>query len=449
MQTGAPVYAGDAEGQVMTESPLKDAKDYFREGVGAHSFLFLCSALVVSFGVWAYYSELDIVSIAVGEVIPFTQVKSIQHLEGGIVREILVREGASVKKDQPLVILESTSSGADVDELSSRLNSLKVDVIRLTAELAGEDNPAFPEDMLKNHESLVRQAHDIMKTRRTRVDNQKAGQQEAIIQREEEVKEITARMNNAGKSLKLLREQIDISNELLKDNLTNRMKHLELLKEDSTLRGKIDEASAMLPKAMAAINEARIKLKTIDDSFQEEVSKELEEKRRTLQELSSRMEKFADSLLRTTLRSPVDGVIKTMYVYTVGGVVGPGHTIVDVVPGGDRLVIEAKLPIGDIGFVHPGQSAKVQLASSDAVRFGILTGEVIVVSPDTIKTNDGATFYKVRIEIKQNYFERGNDRYQLVPGVQVTCSIQTGKRTVMQYILDPFMQSSSMALRER
>lgn len=433
----------------MTAPPPQDVKDYSRESAGAHLFLFLCTALVVSFGVWAYYGKLDIVSIAIGEVIPFTQVKSIQHLEGGIVREILVREGESVKKDQPLVILESTSSGADVEELAVRLVSLKVDAIRLTAELAGEDTLVFPEDIIKDHGSLVRQAHDIMKTRRTRVDNQKAGQQEAIIQREEEVKEITARMNNAIKSLNLLREQIAISNELLKDNLTNRMKHLDLLKEDSALKGRIDEASAMLPKATAAINEARIKLKAIDDAFQEEVGKELEEKRRTLQELSSRMEKFADSLQRTTLRSPVDGVVKTIYVYTIGGVVSPGHTIIDVVPGGDRLVIEAKLPIQDIGFVRPGQSAMVQLASSDAVRFGVLTGEVILVSPDTIKAAEGATFYKVRIETKQNYFERGKDRYNLVPGVQVTCSIQTGKRTVLEYILDPFIRATMMSFRER
>lgn len=433
----------------MNMPPPEGLKDHSKAGAAPHLFLLLFVALVGSFFAWAYFGELDIVSTAIGEVIPSTQVKSVQHLEGGIVREILVREGSLVKKDQPLIILESTSSGADVQELSIRLASLTVEVKRLETELAGGYKLEFPEDFVKNHANLVRQAQALLKTRRTRLNNQLAAQEETIVQRREEVNEISARLRNSRQSLKLLREQIAISEDLIKDGLTNRMKHLDLLKEASSLQGRIDEAKAMLPKNKAAIKEATITLATIRDTHLEEVSNGLEEKRRTQQELSSRMGKFEDSLSRTTLRSPVNGVVKTIYVFTIGGVVGPGDTVIDVVPGGDRLVIEAKLPIQDIGYVYPGQSAMVQLASSDAVRFGTLTGEVMQVSPDTIETAEGAAFYKVRIEVKQDYFERGRARYQLVPGVQVTCSIQTGKRTVMQYLLEPFMRSALMALRER
>ena len=149
------------------------------------------------------------------------------------------------------------------------------------------------------------------------------------------------------------------------------------------------------------------------------------------------------------LRSPVDGVVKTLYVVTIGGVVGPGATVADVVQVGDRLIIEAMIPTQDIGYVLPGQTALVMLASSDAIRFGNLKGEVVHVSPDAIEAAGGAPFYKVRIATEKDFFERHGVIYRLVPGVQVTCSIRTGQRSVLAYLTDPFLGSFQTALRER
>jgi len=418
-------------------------------GAGTHLFLLLCTALVAAFGAWSYYGKLDVVSTATGEVIPSSQVKSVQHLEGGIVREILVREGGEVEKDQPLVVLEGTESGANVQELEIRITSLRGDVARLETELTGADRIKFPPDLAAAHPDLVQQIRDLFKTRRNRLDNQLAAQRQLITQRGQEIKTYTARLKNERRSLKLLDEQIAISVELLKDGLTSQMLHLNLLKEASEHKARIDDASTALPGAEAARQEARIKLKAIRNDFQEDVREKLEDKRRNLDELSKRISKFEDSLKRTVLRSPVSGVVKTLHVVTVGGVVRPGGTVVDVVPAGDRLIIEAKLPTQDIGYVHPGQTAMVQLASADAIRFGTLEGEVAQVSPDTIETADGVPYYKVRISTISDYFERRGARYQLVPGVQVICSIQTGQRTVLEYLLDPFMGSAQTALRER
>ena len=161
------------------------------------------------------------------------------------------------------------------------------------------------------------------------------------------------------------------------------------------------------------------------------------------------MRKYEDSFNRTVLRSPVDGTVKALYVFTVGGVVRAGDTVADVVPGEDRLVVEAKLPVQDVGYVHPGQSATVKLASADANRFGNLIGQVVHVSPDALETTDGIPYYRVRIETGRDYFERRSLRYRLVPGVQVLCSIHTGERSVLEYLTDPFLGSMGTALRER
>ncbi len=429
---------------------VQPTPDEIQESNGiTHLFFVLCVILVGGFGAWAYFGQLDVVSTAVGEVIPATQVKSVQHLEGGIVREIMVREGQLVKKNQSLLTLEPTISGADVDELRVRMDSLQADISRLKAEAAGLDSPDFSPALTKNKPDLVRQTMAMFKTRQNRIESQLAGQTEIIAQNNEQIQEVTSRINLSMEKLKLLKEQIKISEALMKDQLTNRMQHLNLLKEAASLRGNLNEDKATLRKARSGYKGALNKLEAIRESFVEGVREELDEKRRSLEEYSSRVLKFEDSLRRTVLRSPVEGVIKSLYVVTVGGVVSPGGTVLDIVPAGDSLIIEAKLAPQDIGYVHAGQTALVTLASSDANRFGNLDGTVVNVSPDTLVSPEGEAFYKVRISTKTSFFERDALRYSLVPGVQVTASIRTGQRSILAYITDPFMASVRTAMRER
>ena len=166
-------------------------------------------------------------------------------------------------------------------------------------------------------------------------------------------------------------------------------------------------------------------------------------------ERTHRMQYFKHSLQRTVVRSPVDGTIKSLYVFTIGGVLRPGDPIVDIVPAGDRLIIEAKLPTSDIGYVEKGQAAKIKLASADAMRFGSLKGTVINISPDTLVTPEGMPFYKVRIETEADHFQRGRLKYNLFPGMQVAANIKTGQRTVLEYVLAPLLTSMDDAMQER
>lgn len=417
--------------------------------IGTRFFLWMAGALVAGAIGWAAIGRLDVIASAAGEVVPSTQLKSIQHLEGGIVRAIRVREGMSVKQGQPLVDLEPTQSDADVQELTARTNSLLAEVARLEAEATGETEPKFPSDLAEREPQLVREAVQTFLTRRSRFESQLTVQRELVQQRVQEIQELAARVASDRESLKLLREQIKISEELLKDDLTNRMLHLNLLKEAATIEGRMTESLATTHRLVASRTEAEARLSGIRHAYDTEVREALEEKRRSLEEFSSRLRKYSDSLRRTTLRAPVDGVVKTLYITTVGGVVKAGATVVDLVPADDRLVIEARLPTQDVGYVHPGQTAMVKLASADAIRFGNLEGKVVLISPDTTQTAQGASFYRVRIETERDYFEQRGLNYRLVPGVQVICSILTGRRTVLEYVLDPFVSSYRTALRER
>lgn len=414
-----------------------------------HAIFWVSALMIVGFSIWASISTLDIVSVAEGEVIPSSQVKTVQHLEGGIVREIKVAEGQEIKAGQPLVILEPTVSSADVAELRVRLRSLETDIAQFEALATGATQPTFSADLKENFPTLVEQAIRRFETRRDRHRDEVLKQEQAVLQSQQGITEITKRIAGGRESLALVSQQVEMSDELLRQNLANRFRHLDLLKEARQLRNAIDADMAALARAKTSLSQAEAELASIKSRFADQIQQSLEEARLQSRELNQRIKKFEDSLDRTVVRSPVDGIVKTLSVATVGGVVKSGDTIAEIVPVGDTLIIEAKLPTKDIGYVAVGQPATVRLTSSDAIRFGNLSGEVVDVSPDTLVTPEGVPFYRVRVELESNVFENGSLRYELFPGMQVVTSIQTGERTVLAYILDPLRNSMSSAFQER
>jgi adhesin transport system membrane fusion protein len=420
-----------------------------RQSLGTHLFLGTSIILVMGFFIWAVFGKLDVVSNAIGEVVPSSKVKTVQHLEGGIVLNILVREGERVDADQPIIELQPTVTDSQLEEVMVRLSSLRAKVARLEAEIEGKTSPEFPSDLIASNQSMVASMEALFHTRQQRVRSQIDEQNQIIAQRDQEIKEIEGRIQSNETSIKLVQDQLKISERLLELNLTNRMRHLDLQKDVETRRGQINADRAALPKARAAQRQAYARLAAVRSGFQEEARLDLDETQRNVDELTQRRRKLEDSLTRTVLRAPVDGIVKTLNVATKGGVIQPGATVAEIVPADDRLVIDAKLPTRDIGYVRPGQRVMIRLASSDAARFGIIESEVANVSPDTLINEQGVPFYKVRIETNRSFFEQGGLRYDLFPGMQVQADIQTGTRTVLQYLLDPYFRSVEVALRER
>lgn len=412
--------------------------------------LFLVMALFfVLFIIWASVGRLDIVSMAQGQVIPSTRVRTVQHLEGGIVREILINEGQVVSAGQPLIVLEQVVSDTFFEEVQSRIISLRLDLVRLEALSENKEEPDFPKDLRENHSQLVERSRSHFLALKDAHLSNMFSQQELIRQREHQVREIITRRENARENLELLQEQIALSRELLEENLTTRYKHLSYLREESALKSRIEEDGAALEAARAALSEARANLNKIRTAHHKDIENQLKKSRQDLEEIQQRQRRHADSLERTVLRAPVDGVVKTLYVTTVGGVVRSGMDVVEIVPAGDKLVIEAMLPVGDIGYVHENQEATVRLASRESIIFGKLQGKVVHVAPDTTVTQEGSAYYAVRIETEKDRFENNHMEYRLYPGMIMQVAIHTGSRTVLQYVLDPLMGTMSGVLQER
>ena len=414
-----------------------------------HFTYIFCAITTVAFMIWASVTTLDIVSIATGEVVPSSQLKTVQHLEGGIVSKILVREGEIVKKGQKLVVLAPTASSADVNELKVRLAGLEIEVVRLDGLVSTQNKPSYSAQLQLKYPKLVEQSIQRAKIQRRRHKSELLKQKKSILQRRQTVAEVKIRIKNSKAGLKLIREQVAISKKLLSQGLTNRYDHLDLLKEEGRLNGGIEEDLATVARAKAALAEGQASLAAIQDIFDDENRKELDKARQTYSELSQRMAKYKDSYDRTSLRAPVGGIVKSLYVATIGGVIKAGDPVIDLVPEGDRLVIEAKLATADIGYVERGQDVIVKLASADAARFDGLAGEVAAISPDTLMTPEGSPYYKVMVQTNKSYFEKGKARYNLLPGMQVVANIQTGQRKVFEYFLEPFLASMGDAMQER
>ncbi len=428
-----------------------------------HLLLALLLLFVVSFVLWADNFNLEVVSVAEGEVKPKGETKSIQHLEGGIVKEILVEEGEEVSKGNSLMILESTLSDADVKELQARQDFLKIQTIRLKAEIRGSGGIRFPRQLAKNNSELIQQEKELHAARRKKLLNELKIADEKINQRKQEIneanaeiREIEARLKNNQNSLVLINEQVAISEDLLKDDLTNRYNHLNLLKESNLLKSRIEEDMAVLSRLAAvvlrqksSVRDTRSLKENINLMFSQEVHTQLEERQKEFREIRERLRKAKDNLKRTVLRSPVNGIVKKIRIVTKGGVVPPGGKVIDIIPAEGGLVVEARMPPYDIGYVSVGQKGTIKLKSSDAIRFGNVAVKVAHISPDTFADSDGSAYYKVILEPETDYFEKKSTRYNLVPGVEVVSSIHTGERSVLKYIFEPFLTSADSAFQER
>lgn len=414
-----------------------------------HVLFFLCAGTCLVFLLWAAIFELDIVSVAMGEVVPRSKVKRVQHLEGGIVREILVREGDSVSEGQPLVSLEETASESSLEELALRVQGLRIEIARLEAEEQGLDAPEFEPDLQATAPQQLAQAMDLFNARRSRYENELASLQESIRQRRQDIVEIESRLSNLRRNLPLVRKQVARDKELFAEKLIREDQLIMHQKEFNNLVSDINENNAALERAHSMYASANATLERAKDEYQEEVRTELEKSRQELREMSQRLRKFADIEQRTVIRSPVDGVVNSLYLVNEGEVVKPGVTIMDIVPAGDPLIIEARLPVRDIGFVAVGQRAVIKLPTADARRFGNLEGTVLHISPDAMTLETGETFYRVRVETESDHFQRDDRQYRLFPGMQVICAIHTGTRTVLEYLSYPYFNSFLEGMQER
>ncbi len=404
-------------------------------------------ACFLIFCVWSGGSRLAMVSHLHGRVAVSSGVAPIEHLEGGIVAEILVREGEQVEQGQVVLVMKETMAGANVGELGARIRSLEADVARFRAEAnpgdaRQSDEPLYPEVLQQEEPELVQESLALFRVRTGRLASDLAAQQEVISQSMERIAEVEARLESSRNALALLQQELALSQELLKDQLTTRLDHLRLLGQAAMLEAAIVEDESLLLAVSTEAAQAEKELAAVSRDFRVEALEKLIGTHEELAVLAARMTRYEDSLTRTMLRSPIDGFVQDLFVVNPGEVVEPGETLLRVVPDRDRLVVEARLPVGEIGYVHQGQHALIRLDSPDAGIYEPMAAIVERISPDAVRSPDGPRYYQVRLVTKEQGFSGPDREYTLYPGMVVRVAVVVGERSLLRYLLSPYFLDS-------
>ncbi|HRH17052.1 MAG TPA: HlyD family type I secretion periplasmic adaptor subunit [Aquabacterium sp.] len=402
--------------------------------------------IVAALLVWASLAQVDEVTKGDAKVVPSRQLQVIQSLDGGVVTEILVKEGQVVEAGQVLLKVDETRANSGVRESAAQTFSLKAKLARLRALAEGTSfippEPVNPED-----QGVIDQEQQLYDARRSELNNLIGISQQQLAQRQQELSEVRSKRESAARSLDLSQQELNKTRPLLATGAVSEVEILRLERDLSRSRGDLEQANAQSARVQAAISEAGRKIQETELSFRNEARKELSETLARLNTLNEGAVALADKVDKAQVKSPVRGRVQRLLANTVGGVVQPGRDIVEIVPLDDALVLEAKVHPKDIAFIHPGQAATVKLTAYDFAVYGGLDGVVENISPDTETDEKGVnTYYKVRVRTNRASF---SDKLPIIPGMTAEVDILTGKKTVMSYLLKPVLKAKAYALKER
>ncbi|ETI62488.1 HlyD family type I secretion periplasmic adaptor subunit [Marinomonas profundimaris] len=406
-------------------------------------FVFVAVALV-----WANYTSLDEVTVGEGKVIPSSQVQQIQNLEGGILKEINVQVGQVVDSGQILMTIENTEALSSLREQQAEFINLQVRATRLQAESYGV-TPEFEESAKEEYPLVVNRELDLYKNRLESLRTNQAGFQQQIEQRKQEIVEQQAKLDNLKQSYVFSKEELDLTRPAFEQGAVSRVELLQLERQVNQLKGDLDATQLAIPRARSALKEAQSKLEESDAQFRVDAQEDLTSVKSKLDQLRETSVSLQDKVSRTQVRSPLKGIVKQIQLNTVGGVIKPGMNLMEIVPIEDSLLIEAKVRPENIGFIQPKFSAVVKLSAYDFAIFGGLHGVVENISADTILDEEGNSFYLVRVRTDKNYLGTEKAPLPIIPGMQATVDIITGKKTLLDYLLKPILKAQQNALRER
>ncbi|VEF11075.1 HlyD family type I secretion membrane fusion protein [Pseudomonas fluorescens] len=395
---------------MMTDVPdpmsYLDGRDE-RALAGGAKVIWGCALMLACFVAWAAWFEVVEVSTGTGKVVPSSREQVIQSMEGGILEQLNVSEGALVERGQILAQLDPVKNQSNVGESAAKYRAALASVNRLQAEVS--ENPLTFDPSLQEFPDLIRAETELYQTRR---------------------KGLAETLDGIQSSLKLVRSELAITENLAKIGASSRVEVLRLTRQRSELELKATEARS---------------------DYMVRAREDLAKANAEAQMLEAVIRGRTDSLSRLTLRSPVRGIVKDIEVSTIGGVIAPNGQVMQIVPLDEQLLIETRISPRDIAFIHPGQAAKVKITAYDYSIYGSLDGEVVTISPDTIQDEAKPEIFYYRVFIRTASDELRNKagkRFAIVPGMIATVDIRTGEKTVLDYLIKPLNRARE-ALRER
>ena len=408
------------------------------------AFVLLTLVSATGLLLWAGLANLDVIVRTEGRIIPAGKSQIIQHLEGGIVRQLLVQEGEIVRAGQTLMELSDIQARSTLGQEQSKRAALRGREARLLAELNGMDSIPFPDDL--KDPDVRRAESDAWRARRARLVEEIRVLHDQGAQKRGEIAESGSRRQNLIGELEVAQKQFKVIDSLRKSGAASELEVLESQSRIQRLNSQIAEAGASVPRLRAGEAETESRVSEVRARFRSEASSELTQVRADLEKSNLEVGTNTDRLNRNSVRAPVSGFINRLAVTTVGGVVRPGEVLMEITPDDQRVVIEARARPNDRANLRRGLPARVRLGAYDYATFGAMDGEVAEVSADTLIDDKEGRYYRVRIEAAPVPGMR--QPMAIVPGMTASADIVVGKRTVLSYVLSPLLQFRDGAFRD-
>lgn len=427
-------FMRDADSIIAQQEPLR-----------ARILLRAVIVVCVLFVLWAAFVHVDEITKGEGKVIPSQQLQVYPSLDGGIVTDILVKEGQVVNEGQVLLQIDPTRFEASVNENRALYLSLTAKAARLRA--IGEGK-AFvpPPEVVAEDPKTAEEEQKLYETATSELNTQVSIARQQYEQRSQEQAEAIARQKQATNAYESSLKELNVTKPLLATGAVSEVELLRLERDVSRFKGEKDVATAQIARSGAAMSEAMRKIQEVELAVRNNASKELSETMARLNSLIQTGTGLADKVKQTAIRSQVRGTVKRLLVNTVGGVVQPGRDVVEVVPSDGKLILEAKVAPKDIAFLVPGQKAVVKFSAYDFATYGGLDAKLEHIGADSVTDERGNTFYTVRVSTNKSTLEGGQP---IIPGMVAEVDIITGKKTILSYMLKPVLRAKQAAFTER
>ncbi len=428
-----------------------NADDMLRHTVRNHMLFALLLTIVIIGGIggWAAFTEISGAVVSSGTIVVESNIKQVQHREGGIVRDIRVKNGDVVEAGDLLIRLDDTVTRANLAVVTKQLTDLTAQELRLAAERDDLQTIEWPEQRVASLGDVERGQQLLLEARQNSKEGRKNQLEEQIRQFNKQTEGLEAQVAAKTSEIELIGEELGDLGGLLDKQLVSKSRVTALRREKARLDGEYGDLIAQIARTREAISERHIQILQIEETYRAEVLENLQEVRSRIAQLEEQKIAAEDELTRVDILAPRNGYVHQLAVHTIGGVIAPGETIMQIVPREDQLIVETQVRPVDIDQMSPGQHARVRFPSFDQRTTPELNAELLTISADLNQDErTGMSFYVARLVIDESELTKLGDQ-ALVPGMPVETFLQTGDRTVLSYLVKPIRDQIAHALRER
>jgi len=418
----------------------------------ASASLFIIGALFVSSVAWASFAEVDEIARGDGKVIPASKTQIIQASEPGVVQEIAVKIGQIVKKNDLIIRLDNTINTSSLGEQQAKARALQARIARLKFEQGGNIEGSFPcpSEIQTIAPEICDNEQKLLVARRDNFQVKLSVLKSRLDQRLNELDEANANLDRLTKNLEVSDRETALVESMVKKGLMAKTEQIRVEREQTELHGQLNLAGETIKKAKGAITEAQLQVNELGLQLQQEALSDLTQALADLSVVDETIRGATDKVARTDIRSPVDGIVNTLDINTVGAFVQPGAVVAGIVPTSETLLVEARVSPRDVAFIRPDQDALIKITAYDFSIFGGIEGKVSNITADSlVDQKTGEPYYQVRVATERSTLTRDGKTYSIIPGMICSVDIKTGRKTILTYLLKPINKAREEAMSER